>query len=107
MICWRDMPLVVQPSFRNAWEPVVASVFAALFAADAMYSAETPKLVEILASELERNFQTLKEKGDPKPYFAAYAVPDKQVRASETASGLLAAQDHRHHRHRSVQQDAG
>lgn len=102
MICWRDMPLVVQPSFRNAWKPVVASVFAALFAADAMYAAETPKLVEILASELERNFQALKEKGDPKPYFAAYAVTDNQILSMEATSGLLAAQDHRHSRNLDV-----
>ena len=77
-------------------------MFAALFTADAMRSAETPKLVEILASELDRNFQILKEKGDPKPYFAAYAVTDNEIVSMEATSGLLAAKDTRHSRNLDV-----
>ena len=102
MICWRDMPLVAQPSFRNGRRSIFAMVFAALFTADAMHSAETPKLVEILASELDRNFQILKEKGDPKPYFAAYAVTDNEIVSMEATSGLLAARDTRHSRNLDV-----
>ena len=96
------MPLVAQPSFRNGRRSIFALAFAGLFAADALHAAETPKLVEILASELDRNFQILKEKGDPKPYFAAYAVTDNEILSMEATSGLLAAKDTRHSRNLDV-----
>ncbi|MBI2687472.1 MAG: peptidase U62 [Acidobacteria bacterium] len=70
-------------------------MIALVLAAGMAVGAETPKLVEILASELDRNFQTLKEKGDPKPYFAAYAVTDNETTTIEATSGLLAAKDKR------------
>ena len=73
-----------------------------VFAAVGVSAAPTPKLVEILVSELNRNFETLKEKGDPKPYFAAYAVTDTQVISMEATSGLLAAQDTRRLRNLDV-----
>ncbi len=92
------MQLVARPSFRN----VRNSLIVFLFAAGAMRSAETPKLVEILASELDRNFQTLKEKGDPKPYYAAYAITENEIVSMEATSGLLAARDTRHTRNLDV-----
>lgn len=102
VICWPDMPLAAQPSFRNAGRSIVLSVFAALAAAIPSPSAESPKLVEILSSELDRNFQAMKEKGDPKPYFVAYAVTENQVTSIEATSGLLAANDSRHSRNLDV-----
>jgi TldD protein len=96
------MPPVAQPSFRNGPNSLLAVVSAGLFAAAALHSADTPKLVEILASELDRNFQTLKDKGDPKPYFAAYAVTDNENLSMEATSGLLAARDTRHSRNLDV-----
>jgi len=96
------MPLAAQPSFRNAGRSIVLSVFAALAAAIPSPSAESPKLVEILSSELDRNFQAMKEKGDPKPYFVAYAVTENQVTSIEATSGLLAANDSRHSRNLDV-----
>ena len=98
MICLRDMLFVVRPLFRN----VRKSLVVCLIAAGAIRSAETPKLVEILASELDRNFQALKEKGDPKPYYAAYAITENQIVAMEATSGLLAARDTRHTRNLDV-----
>ena len=98
MICLRDMLLVARPSF---WY-VRKSLVVCLIAAGASRSAETPKLVEILASELDRNFQALKEKGDPKPYYAAYAITENQIVAMEATSGLLAARDTRHTRNLDV-----
>jgi len=92
------MPLVAQPSFWNARRSLIFIVFAA----SALHSAEVPKLVEILASELDRNFQTLKEKADPKPYFAAYAVTENQIVSMDATSGLLAARDARHSRNLDV-----
>jgi len=86
------MPLNAQPLLRNLRNSIVAMALAA----GAASAADTPKLVEILASELDRNFQTLKEKGDPKPYFAAYSIVENEVTSMEATSGLLAANDKRH-----------
>lgn len=98
MICWRNMPLDAQPRGRNVRKSLVFLTFSAVLA----YPAEPPKLVEILASELDRNFQTLKEKGDPKPYFAAYAITDNEILSMEATSGLLAARDTRRARNLDV-----
>jgi predicted Zn-dependent protease len=73
-----------------------------VFAVTGVSAAPMPKLVEILVSELNRNFETLKEKGDPKPYFAAYAITDSQTTSLEATSGLLAAQDTRRQRNLDV-----
>lgn len=98
MICWRDMPLDAQPLLRTARNSLL--VFG--LATGLLPAAETPKLVEILASELDRNFQTLKEKADPKPYFGAYAVTDNEILSMEATSGLLASRDVRHVRNLDV-----
>lgn len=55
-----------------------------LGAAACVLSAQTSPLLDILTAELDRNFRVLKEKGDPAPYFLAYAV-------SDTESGLVSA----------------
>ncbi|HEU0119796.1 MAG TPA: metallopeptidase TldD-related protein [Bryobacteraceae bacterium] len=86
------MPRVAQLLLRR----VRKSVSIVVLAAGAVSAAETPKLVDILSSELDRNFRTLQEKGDPKPYFAAYAVTDNQLISLESTSGLLAGKDSRH-----------
>ena len=98
MICWRDMPLDAQPLLRT----VRNSLLVLAIVTGVSPAAETPKLVEILASELDRNFQTLKEKGDPKPYFAAYAVTENEFLTMEATSGLLASRDTRHVRNLDV-----
>ncbi|MBL8238910.1 MAG: hypothetical protein JNM66_15920 [Bryobacterales bacterium] len=92
------MPLVAQPQLRI----VGTFLLGTLLAAGAAQAAEAPKLVAILAAELERNFQALKEKGDPKPYFAAYAVTENEIVSMEATSGLLAARDVRQGRNLDV-----
>jgi TldD protein len=59
----------------------VASCLPALFAQQA-------PLVDILSDELSRNFQVLKDKGDPPPYYIAYNVTDLQ---SEVVTASLGA----------------
>ncbi len=54
--------------------------------------APTP-LVKILVSEMERNFTALKTKGDPAPYFLAYAVTQQETHVLSATSGLLASKD--------------
>jgi TldD protein len=92
------MPYAVRSTFRNP------SKFAGILvlAAGLLPGAEPPKLVTILAAELERNFQTLKEKGDPKPYFAAYSVTENQITGMEATSGLLASRNTRRIRNLDV-----
>ncbi len=46
-------------------------------------------VVDILSSELERNLKILKEKGDPAPYFLAYAITEQQSENITAASGAL------------------
>ena len=92
------MPSDAQPPARIVWNTLVVFVFTAL----ATHAADTPKLLEILSSELDRNFQTLKEKGEPKPYFAAYSVVENKVTVMEATSGLLASKESRHLRNLDV-----
>ena len=48
-----------------------------------------PPLVDILQQELNRNFQILKEKGDPPPYFISYAVTEQQGEVIAASFGSL------------------
>jgi TldD protein len=50
-------------------------------------------LVQILASEMDRNFAALKTKGDPAPYFLAYAVTQQETHILTATSGMLASKD--------------
>lgn len=98
MICWPNMPQLEQPSLRTVRNSLVLLAVAAGLAA----AAPTPKLVEILAAELDRNFEGLKEKGDPKPYFAAYAITENEVTQMDAVSGLLGSKSTRHSRNLDV-----
>lgn len=60
--------------------------------------AQSPKLLEILADELDRNFKTLKQKADPPPYYLAYAVTETESYSVNAARGALMGSNHRHAR---------
>ncbi len=51
--------------------------------------AQSPSLVQILGDELERNFQTLKQKAEPAPYYIAYEVTDQETAAVSATLGAL------------------
>jgi len=51
--------------------------------------AQAPPLVGILAEEMERNFAILKQKGDPPPYYMAYAVTEQEVCGVSATLGAL------------------
>lgn len=53
--------------------------------------AQSPALLTILSDELNRNFQALKEKGDPPPYFMAYEVTEEDGCAVQATLGALQA----------------
>ena len=60
--------------------------------------AQSSKLLDILAEELDRNFKTLKEKGDPPPYYLAYAVSDQEAGSATAAQGALLGSNERRSR---------
>ncbi len=53
--------------------------------------AQSPALLTILSDELNRNFQALKEKGDPPPYFMAYEVTEEEGCTVQATLGALQA----------------
>lgn len=53
-------------------------------------AAESSPLVDAMSQELARNFQALKDKGDPPPYFLSYEITQEDT---YTVSGTLGAID--------------
>ena len=53
--------------------------------------AQSPALLTILSDELNRNFQALKERGDPPPYFMAYEVTEAEGCTVQATLGALQA----------------
>jgi predicted Zn-dependent protease len=49
----------------------------------------TPPVVETLAKELDRNFQELKSKADPPPYYMAYGLTDEEVEGLSATLGAV------------------
>ncbi|MBM3738409.1 MAG: peptidase U62 [Acidobacteria bacterium] len=48
-----------------------------------------PKLLDILAEELDRNFAVLKDKADPKAYYIAYEVVEQQNESVSASFGVV------------------
>ncbi|HEY4365381.1 MAG TPA: metallopeptidase TldD-related protein [Bryobacteraceae bacterium] len=69
-------------------------------------SAQTP-LTKVLIDELGRNFNLLKQKADPAPYFMGYAVTETEGDEIEASRGSLDAQQHVHQRLLDVTVRAG
>ncbi len=56
-------------------------------------SAQSP-LIKILTGELDRNFATLKDKGNPAPYFIGYSVTDRESDTLSASDGAISRQNH-------------
>lgn len=52
-------------------------------------AASDPTLISILREELNREFDVLKQKADPKPYYLAYEVVDSQSQSISATQGAL------------------
>jgi predicted Zn-dependent protease len=65
------------------------------FLAVSILSAQSAKLLDILSEELDRNFKALKEKGDPPPYYLAYAVSEQEAGSASASLGALVATNQR------------
>lgn len=74
-------------------------LFAALFGACLLAQPATDSgLIPILSEELDRNFQILKTKGDPPPYFLSYGVVDEENHVINAVLGALASNNRGHSR---------
>ncbi len=68
-------------------------ILALLALAATCVSAQSP-LIKILSGELDRNFATLKDKGQPAPYFMSYSVTDGESNILSASDGAVLRQDH-------------
>jgi predicted Zn-dependent protease len=64
------------------------ALLALAIAAFPSFAADAP-LLEVLASELDRNYKVLKEKGDPPAYFISYSVTEDETHSLSATLGSL------------------
>jgi TldD protein len=55
-------------------------------------------LMTILNEELKRNFEALKQKADPPPYFISYAVTDEETESVQATLGAISSRQHAQNR---------
>ena len=77
-------------------KPLAHSLLSVVLVAAAPLSAQP--LVKILRDELDRNFSTLQQKGNPPPYFLGYEVVDSEGYTLVSGGGAIDAQNHNHSR---------
>ena len=65
-------------------------------------AASAPTLLDILSAELDRNFNALKQKGDPPPYYMAYAVTEVETQSLGASLGLVNSQGKNHVRYLDI-----
>ena len=65
-------------------------------------AAEPSPLIKILDEELKRNFEALKAKADPKPYFLAYAVTEQEMHGVSASLGAITSTSKRHQRYLDI-----
>lgn len=79
-----------------SWEHVKYAVLVVLSCG--ALAGQSQDLSSILASELNRNFQVLKEKGDPPAYYLAYTVTEVESEVVAANAGSLQSQNRNHTR---------
>jgi TldD protein len=85
----------------RAWIAVLALLCAVICASGAVLAAarapltgQADGLIGILTDELGREYAALKAKGDPPPYYMAYAVTEEQSDSEEATLGALVSDSH-------------
>ena len=88
------------PKKALAWGAASSLALLALVlcAAPTGFAARSLSLTEILNGELNREFATLKAKGDPAPYYMAYEVTDEDSYSASASVGALIESVHNHGR---------
>ena len=71
------------------WATSVASVFICF-----SLPLKSQDLLTILNEEMKRNFDALKQKADPPPYFISYEVTDQESESMTATLGALASRQH-------------
>ena len=61
-------------------------------------AARSQDLMTILGEELKRNFESLKQKGDPPPYFLSYEVTDEETETMQATQGTITTRQHQNAR---------
>lgn len=60
--------------------------------------AQTASLPDILSQELDRNYKSLRDKGDPAPYYMAYSVTEQEACSITATLGALQSSSCGHNR---------
>jgi predicted Zn-dependent protease len=68
----------------------------------AAFGAGDNVLLDTMSRELQRNFQSLKQKAEPAPYFMAYEVTDLDTHEVGATLGVLNSTDNEHNRYLDV-----
>ena len=66
----------------------------AVFTSGRLVAATPLSLVDVLTGELNREFTTLKAKGDPAPYYMAYEVTEERTDSASASLGALVENVH-------------
>ena len=92
--------LKLLPKSALAWGAAssLALLAIGLSSAPKSFAAPSLSLTDILNGELNREFTTLKAKGDPAPYYMAYEVTEEDSYSASASSGALIESVHNHGR---------
>ncbi|MBZ5608236.1 MAG: hypothetical protein LAP38_08265 [Acidobacteriia bacterium] len=77
-------------------------ILAALLVCLPLAAASPASLLDILSSELQRNFTILKEKADPPPYYLSYTVTEEENQVISANLGAIANQNKSHLRYLDI-----
>lgn len=66
------------------------------------FGAEDHVILNTMTEEMQRNFQVLKEKADPPPYFLAYEITDQDSHSVSASLGVINSEDASHNRYLDV-----
>jgi predicted Zn-dependent protease len=68
----------------------------------AAFAAEDRVVLTTMSEELQRNFQALKQKADPAPYFLSYEITDQESHTAGATLGELNSEGNSHNRYLDV-----
>lgn len=80
------------------WYPEGVLRISALMLVACLAGAQPAPLLDVMRTELDRNFQILKQKADPAPYFLQYSVVEQRTRVWSATLGALLTDGALHNR---------
>jgi predicted Zn-dependent protease len=86
-----------------AWSAALAAGIGAMLTVSGVaFGAEDHAVLNTMTEELQRNFQTLKQKADPPPYFMSYEITDQATHSVSASLGVLNEMGDSHNRYLDV-----